>query len=160
MWHVIRYPIYNLRRLYFNIHYGLRNLIRWLPVIWKDRDWDEEYLMIIMQKKLEQMENLHRNHGHAENSEDVANEIKDCIVALSRAMENDYVAEVREHYIDDIERMIKEDLIDGGKGGIVESDINRATMYKFLIKENELRNNDLEKVFSKDISKKINRWWD
>jgi|688.fasta_scaffold502749_2 hypothetical protein len=33
---------------------GVRNLWRWLPVIWKDRDWDAAYVYRIMQFKLEQ----------------------------------------------------------------------------------------------------------
>ena len=33
---------------------GVRNLWRWLPVIWKDRDWDPTYIYRILQFKLEQ----------------------------------------------------------------------------------------------------------
>lgn len=157
MWHFIRYPIYNLKSLYWNLEYGIKNLIRWFPIVWNDRDWDEGYLMILMQKKLEQMEKLHREHGHSENSTEIADEIKECLNSLSRVMEDDYTDEVKREYTEDIERMVKEDLV---SGGIVDSDINRATLYKFLLKEDELRKKDLRKVFSKDISNKINRWWD
>jgi len=32
--------------------YGIRNLWRWFPVIWKDRDWDHGYLSRILEFKL------------------------------------------------------------------------------------------------------------
>jgi hypothetical protein len=33
---------------------GIRNLIVWFPVIWKDRNWDSDYIYKILQFKLEQ----------------------------------------------------------------------------------------------------------
>lgn len=35
---------------------GIKNLIRWFPVIWQDRDWDRGYLYILMETKLNQMQ--------------------------------------------------------------------------------------------------------
>lgn len=32
---------------------GLTNIIRWIPVIYKDRDWDETYILRMLQKKIE-----------------------------------------------------------------------------------------------------------
>jgi len=34
---------------------GIKNLIAWFPVIWKDRQWDYMYLLRIINKKLELM---------------------------------------------------------------------------------------------------------
>jgi hypothetical protein len=33
--------------------YGIKNLWKWLPVIWKDRDWDQNYIYTILKTKLE-----------------------------------------------------------------------------------------------------------
>ena len=33
---------------------GVKNLWKWLPVVWKDRDWDPSYIYKILQFKLEQ----------------------------------------------------------------------------------------------------------
>lgn len=38
-------PIWNLIR-------GIKNLWRWFPVIWKDRDWDSNYIFSIFKHKL------------------------------------------------------------------------------------------------------------
>ena len=36
-----------------DIYNGVKNLIKWFPIIWKDRDWDQSYIYTILQKKLE-----------------------------------------------------------------------------------------------------------
>jgi hypothetical protein len=36
--------------------HGIKNLIKWFPIIWKDHDFDEGYLLIIMRFKLKNME--------------------------------------------------------------------------------------------------------
>jgi len=38
-----------------NIIRGIKNLIKWFPIIWKDRDWDQAYIEYMLQFKLEQM---------------------------------------------------------------------------------------------------------
>ena len=43
-------------RLHWRIRYfltGCRNLIKWFPTIWNDRDWDGHYILKILQKKIE-----------------------------------------------------------------------------------------------------------
>ena len=37
-----------------DLYYGIRNLIKWFPIIWKDRDWDSSYIYKVLQFKLEQ----------------------------------------------------------------------------------------------------------
>lgn len=36
---------------------GIKNLIKWFPVIWKDKDWDHEYFEDIILFKLQNMYN-------------------------------------------------------------------------------------------------------
>ena len=36
----------------YKIYYGIKNLIRWFPIIWQDRDWDWTYLVIMLEHKL------------------------------------------------------------------------------------------------------------
>ena len=31
---------------------GIKNLIRWFPIIWKDRDWDDRFIWQIMIQKI------------------------------------------------------------------------------------------------------------
>jgi hypothetical protein len=60
------------RSLFYRLHhkirsfvYGVRNIVRWIPTIWKDRDWDHNYILEILKKKLEhQRECLVYNNRH------------------------------------------------------------------------------------------------
>lgn len=38
-----------------NLKQGIRNLIKWWPVIWRDRDWDHAYLSRLIEFKLTSM---------------------------------------------------------------------------------------------------------
>jgi hypothetical protein len=42
-----------IRQFFRNIKYGVKNLIKWFPTIWKDRDWDQVFIYTILAKKLE-----------------------------------------------------------------------------------------------------------
>lgn len=42
------------RYMHKNFIQGVKNLWKWLPTIWKDRDWDSTYIYKILQFKLEQ----------------------------------------------------------------------------------------------------------
>ncbi len=42
-----------MKRFLKNITLGFKNLKYWLPIIWKDRDWDDSYITEILIKKLE-----------------------------------------------------------------------------------------------------------
>ena len=42
----------NIAGLFWDIRYGIGNLIRWFPVIWRDRDWDWVHLSEILEFKL------------------------------------------------------------------------------------------------------------
>ena len=33
-----------LEDAYYNVKYGILNIITWLPVIWRDRQWDHAYV--------------------------------------------------------------------------------------------------------------------
>lgn len=35
--------------------YGIRNLIDWFPIIWRDRDWDYHYLLVMLSFKLKRI---------------------------------------------------------------------------------------------------------
>jgi len=43
-------------KLHWRIRYfleGIKNIIRWIPTIYHDRDWDGDYILKILQKKIE-----------------------------------------------------------------------------------------------------------
>jgi hypothetical protein len=46
-----------------NLVYGLQNIWAWLPVIWKDRDWDYLYLLKLLRFKLGRMQAHFNKHA-------------------------------------------------------------------------------------------------
>jgi hypothetical protein len=44
------------RNLHWRIRYfidGCKNIIRWIPTLYKDKDWDDSFIFTILQKKIE-----------------------------------------------------------------------------------------------------------
>lgn len=67
----------------------IKNLIRWLPVIWNDQDWDSEFTLDILLKKLEHQRNFFLSENtHLADSWEVADEIKIAIDKLQRTKDS------------------------------------------------------------------------
>jgi hypothetical protein len=62
---------------------GISNLWRWLPIIWKDRDWDKHYIMEIFIFKLKRNRDYMINHGHTVNDRAIAT-MTECIDLLEK----------------------------------------------------------------------------
>lgn len=73
-----------------DIKVGIKNLIEWLPVIWKDRWWDHTFLYEMLRFKLSIMERKIRKHGIHLNAHDDADQIKLCVSLLDRLIDDDY----------------------------------------------------------------------
>ena len=70
---------------------SLRNTIKWLPVIWTDRQWDQIYLFIIMRKKLVLMRDFFNSeHAMTEGAKKRAKEMDRCITILDRMIDDSY----------------------------------------------------------------------
>ena len=83
MFKVLRYIRYDIPR-------GIKNIIKWTPVIWRDRDWDYYFLFVIMEFKLKQMEKLFRNYGMGLHSVRDADRMKICRLLIERINEDNY----------------------------------------------------------------------
>lgn len=60
-----------------------RNVIRWIPTIWKDEDWDQTYIYDMLLLKLERQRNfLLSDRAYAANAKETANQIQTAIDLL------------------------------------------------------------------------------
>lgn len=67
----------------------IKNLIRWFPVIWNDQDWDSEYTLDILLKKLEHQRDFFLSKDtHLVNSWEVADEIEIAISKLKHTRDS------------------------------------------------------------------------
>lgn len=71
----------------YNIQNGVRNLIRWMPTIWKDRDWDGSYILTILIKKIElQRETIINNKiVHQDELKVMEGDMSKCLELLKKA---------------------------------------------------------------------------
>jgi len=89
-----------MKRIFRNITWPFRrffrkcrNVLRWLPTIWKDEDWDDSYIVDILVKKLEhQRDYFHSTRSIAMDAHKYADEIQIAIDGLRKT------ADSYEHY--------------------------------------------------------------
>lgn len=79
------------KRMLKQIRRGIKNLIDWFPIIWRDRDYDYGYLLYILQHKLKRMQQfLLSDKAMALNAPQFATQIKVVLDALERVIKNEY----------------------------------------------------------------------
>ena len=77
--------MYKVKQFFRNIH----NLIRWFPIIWKDRDWDDHFIFEILKFKLKnQAKYISYHDRHLSAKRDT--EIMMLCVRLIEKIQDDY----------------------------------------------------------------------
>lgn len=77
---------------------GVKNLISWFPIVWKDRQWDHQFIYAILRHKLHLTEQFIRHNGvHINNIKD-ADKIKKCVLLLDRLIKDEYHENVNRYY--------------------------------------------------------------
>jgi len=118
--------------MWYKIKRAFRNLKHWLPIILKDDQFQEDFMFIMLYKKLELMEEFFRSDNTSiADAIKVADEIQEVREALGRVMEDDYVT--------------MEELLEDSKAASE--------------KANALLKRDLEIVFDGMKNKSLG-WWD
>jgi len=163
--------IEKIRTFFRDIKIGIKNLITWFPVIWKDRQWDHWFIYEILHKKLSLTEYHIRNYGHHVRAEQDADNIKKCVLLLKRLKDDEYS-----------ENAFKQHREKWGEPKFIWKESDRPDCHKLLIEhdtikteedkiqerkdfknaydhEDYLKQQDLDLLF-KIIRKHIQTWWD
>lgn len=82
----------------YKLPQGIKNLIRWFPIIWNDRDWDYAYLCILMETKLRQMSENFKNHGHTMGCDKHARQTLVCAEILKKLRDDEYMEKAQKIY--------------------------------------------------------------
>lgn len=77
-----------MKDFYFNFVTGVKNLWFWVPVIWRDRDWDYAFLLKIMEAKMRRMSVCIEHNDITVNSQKAAQQLR-VSAALCRRIHND-----------------------------------------------------------------------
>jgi hypothetical protein len=73
------------------------NLIKWFPVIWKDRDWDDHYIFEVFKFKLEKQAKYIKEKGFHTNSDLDAKRMMLCVKLMEKVQEEFYVMEYMDY---------------------------------------------------------------
>jgi len=81
-----------------DLYQGIRNIIRWFPVIWKDRDWDDHYIWQVMMTKLTFQAKYIREKGlHVDNVRD-AEKMELCVRLMKLISDEFYTGEYMDYH--------------------------------------------------------------
>lgn len=81
-----------------NIKYGFKNIRYWLPVIWKDRNWDDAFIFIILKHKLKvQAQHIGKYGTHLNNWKD-KRDMMTCVRLIDKISEEFYSMEYMNYH--------------------------------------------------------------
>jgi len=90
---------------------GVKNLIEWFPIIWKDRDYDSQYLMYLMKFKIEKMskaQGLVNSHVSTKRNVEIMNTV---VRLIDKVVDETYRHEYYD-YVDSTFKFVKVDRTD------------------------------------------------
>jgi hypothetical protein len=157
--------MYKIKQLF----YSIKNLIEWFPIIWDDRQWDQEWLYRLWKKKFELMEKFYRSDKcMCVDCGETANQIHRLVELLDRLLEHPYFDEAYKKFNDtypSYDWSMTHSFIDSidhpGYTEFVSNDTpeQAALSHQCMIDENELEEKDLGELFS-SLNKEIRGFWD
>ena len=155
---------YKIKDKYCSIKNGISNIIRWFPIIWEIRDWDAEYLYVLIYKHLSHVEDYLRYSGHRVNSIKNADRIKIAKNLAKRLYEHDYTSNalipVEEKYGELKIRIEKDDILPMCNKVIFdESSEERKARSKAYEHAEYMEKQDRKMLFVM-LDKYMDKWWD
>jgi hypothetical protein len=81
-----------------DLYRGIKNLIQWFPVIWKDRDYSYYYIFTILEHKLKlQAKSIAKRDIHVSAQRD-AEIMMTCVKLIEKIKDDYYESEYMDHY--------------------------------------------------------------
>jgi hypothetical protein len=81
-----------------NIITGIKNLIHWIPIIWKDRDWDQHYIFEVLKRKLiKQSKHIGSRDFHTRAKRD-AEIMMLCVRLIEKVQDETYSSEYMDYH--------------------------------------------------------------
>jgi len=161
----------------------IKNLIRWFPIIWKDRDWDDHYIWEILKFKLKnqaQYIGYHNRHVSAKRDAEI---MMTCVCLIDK-IQNEYYQSEHMNYHESDYNWVDCDIPNHKQLEIVEKSEHYDDyfkkyphIYKQVIKAEKLpfqkndkggiainishiNHNRARKLLFTLMERNIERWWD
>lgn len=143
---------------------SIESLIEWIPIIWKDRDWDQWYLYNIMYKKLYKMEKFYDSDlTYSSTAKQTAKQIRICRILCKRLIDDYYLSNATMFPYDkvypDFYFLDSEHVLETNYSRIINKKHREYLFSKACLHSEYMHKQDKEYLF-KTISKYIDGWWD
>jgi hypothetical protein len=154
MLNIIDFCFQPVRRFYWR----LSNVIRWLPTIWNDQDFDSAYMWTILQKKFEHMEKFFNSeYSYHVGSEKHAHEVWICKLLCERIIAEDYPTPwdaIWQRHLEheSWEEFIK--LLNTPLSDVQSKALERGVKHKEYLKKQD------KEILCKMLIKYSGSWWD
>lgn len=90
--------IYQVKQFFRNIH----NLVRWFPIIWKDRDWDDHFIFEILKFKIKNQAEYIGKHDRYVNAKRDAEIMMLCVRLIEKVQDEYYACEYQNYHESEI----------------------------------------------------------
>jgi hypothetical protein len=165
--------MYRIKQFFRRIH----NLYRWLPIIWKDQDWDDFYIFEVLKFKLKnQAEYIGKRGIHLSAKRD-AEIMMLCIRLIEKIQDEYYASEYFEYYksylkfkklenleLFEISETVTSEALDNyfKKYPLIYKKVYDENVIKGSIAFRMSRINEerAHKLLFKILEQNIRRWWD
>lgn len=171
---------YQVRQFITNI----KNLIRWFPIIWKDKDWDDHYIWEILKFKLKNQAEYIGYHDRHVSAKRDAEIMMLCVRLIDKVQDEYYQSEYMDYHEADFNWIDCEDQPDYKQLEIIEKSERfddyfkkYSRIYKQVLTTDKLpfQKNDkrgiainiahinhdrARKLLFKILEQNIERWWD
>ena len=153
--------------LFYDIKHGIKNLIRWFPVIYNDRDWDQNYIYRLLEYKFKHMEEFFRSDKvWSAKALNVARELQIAKNLCKRLSEEDYLISAMMWHDQKFEDVEWDELFKHSDDNprlikyVGDSNIDRRKSFERCGKHSKyMEEQDLDYLF-KHLRKHIEGWWD
>lgn len=89
---------YESKYFHREVWQGIKNIFKWLPIVWKDRDWDHYYIYKALQFKLKNTANyIEKRDRYVGNERDVQR-LRTCVKLIENILEDVYELEHMNYY--------------------------------------------------------------
>lgn len=172
-WKLIGWRLYRFK-------ISIINLIKWFPVIWKDRNWDDWFIWEILKFKLTNQANyISRKDRHTVAQYD-AQKMRLCVRLIEKVQDEYYAMEYMDYFEDKFRFVPCEDKpgyskleIDEISNTFEEYVIKYYSTYRKIIRSNncadskciamkmgQYNHEKAKRILFKLLSTHIERWWD
>lgn len=127
---------------------GLKNIKFFFKTIYKDRFWDYGFFYILIEKKLEQLENNWVKNTYAEDDKEVLIKIKELRSLVQKLIKDEFLTPEEESYFYKLEPDLE------------ESEHNLRENMLYLSKLEHKRRRKIKRLFFYKLYMYIDEFWD